>query len=164
MTANPGPAAGDRLTRGGPRPSAPTARPGGALPGLLVVIIDNTILNTALPALAEVLPAATARLQWITNAYTLCFAAMLITAGALGARYGHQLSLIGGLAVLALGGVRPPRPTSGTGGVIAARVVMGLGAAFVMPATLSISWRVFGRPETLAGHRRLVSRPPGSAS
>src|SRR5258708_25995582 len=70
---------------------------------LLVVVIDNTILNTALPTLARVLHAGTSSLQWITDAYTLCFAALLIPAGALGDRYGRRLSLLGGLAVFALG-------------------------------------------------------------
>ncbi len=51
---------------------------------LLVVVIDNTILNTALPTLARVLHAGTSSLQWIADAYTLCFAALLIPAGALG--------------------------------------------------------------------------------
>ena len=67
---------------------------------LLVVVIDNTILNTALPTLARVLHAGTSSLQWISDAYTLCFAALLIPAGALGDRYGRRLSLLGGLAEL----------------------------------------------------------------
>src|SRR6202167_2338348 len=70
---------------------------------LLIVVIDNTILNTALPTLARVLHAGTSSLQWITDAYTLCFAALLIPAGALGDRFGRKRSLIGGLAVFALG-------------------------------------------------------------
>ena len=57
---------------------------------LLIVVIDNTILNTALPTLARVLHAGTSSLQWITDAYTLCFAALLIPAGALGDRFGRQ--------------------------------------------------------------------------
>ena len=70
---------------------------------LLVVVIDNTILNTALPTLARVLHASTADLQWITDAYTLVFAALLIVAGALGDRYGRRGALILGLAVFAAG-------------------------------------------------------------
>src|SRR5215475_15746612 len=72
---------------------------------LLVVVIDNTILNTALPTLARVLHAGTSSLQWITDAYTLCFAALLIPAGALGDRYGRRLSLVAGLIVFAAGSV-----------------------------------------------------------
>jgi EmrB/QacA subfamily drug resistance transporter len=119
---------------------------------LLVVVIDNTILNTALPTLARVLPAGTSSLQWIADAYTLCFAALLIPAGALGDRYGRRTSLVGGLAVFALGSTAAAF-ASGTGMLIAARVVMGLGAAFVMPATLSILNSVFPpreRPQAIA--------------
>src|ERR1022692_2166533 len=119
---------------------------------LLVVVLDNTILNTALPTLARVLHAGTSSLQWITDAYTLCFAALLIPAGALGDRYGRRLSLLGGLAVFALGSTAAAL-APGTGMLIGARVVMGLGAAFVMPATLSILNAVFPpkeRPQAIA--------------
>jgi len=119
---------------------------------LLIVVIDNTILNTALPTLARVLHAGTSSLQWITDAYTLCFAALLIPAGALGDRYGRRLSLVGGLATFALGSTAAAF-ASGTGMLIGARVVMGLGAAFVMPATLSILNAVFPpkeRPQAIA--------------
>src|SRR6266851_3602093 len=119
---------------------------------LLIVVIDNTILNTALPTLARVLHAGTSSLQWITDAYTLCFAALLIPAGALGDRYGRRRSLLGGLAVFALGSAIAAF-APGTGMLIAARVIMGLGAAFVMPATLSILNSVFPpkeRPQAIA--------------
>ena len=119
---------------------------------LLVVVIDNTILNTALPTLARVLHAGTSSLQWITDAYTLCFAALLIPAGALGDRFGRRISLLGGLAVFALGSVGAA-VSAGTGTLIVARVVMGLGATFVMPATLSILNAVFPpkeRPQAIA--------------
>ena len=119
---------------------------------LLVVVIDNTILNTALPTLARVMAADTSSLQWITDAYTLCFAALLIPAGALGDRYGRRISLIGGLTVFALGSMAAAFST-GTGQLIAARVLMGLGATFVMPATLSIVNAVFPpreRPQAIA--------------
>ena len=119
---------------------------------LLVVVIDNTILNTALPTLARVLHAGTSSLQWITDAYTLCFAALLVPAGALGDRYGRRLSLLGGLVVFALGSTAAAF-APGTGMLIGARVMMGLGAAFVMPATLSILNAVFPpkeRPQAIA--------------
>jgi EmrB/QacA subfamily drug resistance transporter len=119
---------------------------------LLIVVIDNTILNTALPTLARVLHAGTSSLQWITDAYTLCFAALLIPAGALGDRYGRRRSLLGGLAVFALGSAIAAF-APGTGMLIAARVIMGVGAAFVMPATLSILNSVFPpkeRPQAIA--------------
>ena len=119
---------------------------------LLVVVIDNTILNTALPTLARTLHAGTSGLQWIADAYTLCFAALLIPAGALGDRYGRKLSLLGGLTVFALGSTLAAF-AGGTSTLIVARVVMGLGAAFVMPATLSILNSVFPpreRPQAIA--------------
>jgi EmrB/QacA subfamily drug resistance transporter len=109
---------------------------------LLAGVIDNTVLNTALPTLARVLHAGTSSLQWIVDAYTLCFAALLIPAGALGDRYGRRLSLIGGLSVFALGSLAAAfAPSAGV--LIVDRVVMGFGAAFVMPATLSILNAVF---------------------
>jgi len=119
---------------------------------LLVVVIDNTVLNTALPTLARVLPAGTSSLQWMVDAYTLCFAALLIPAGALGDRYGRRLSLIGGLLLFALGSLAASFATSASV-LVADRVVIGIGAAFVMPATLSILNAVFPpkeRPQAIA--------------
>ena len=119
---------------------------------LLAGVIDNTVLNTALPTLARVLHAGTSSLQWIVDAYTLCFAALLIPAGALADRYGRRLSLIGGLIVFAFGSLAAAfAPSAGV--LIADRVLMGLGAAFVMPATLSILNAVFPpaeRPQAIA--------------
>jgi len=109
---------------------------------LLAGVIDNTVLNTALPTLARVLHAGTSSLQWITDSYTLCFAALLIPAGALADRYGRRLSLVGGLIVFAIGSLVAAFATSANV-LIADRVLMGLGAAFVMPATLSILNAVF---------------------
>ena len=109
---------------------------------LLAGVIDNTVLNTALPTLARVLHAATSSLQWIVDGYTLCFAALLIPAGALGDRYGRRRSLMGGLVVFALGSLAASfAPNAGV--LVADRVLMGVGAAFVMPATLSILNAVF---------------------
>jgi len=109
---------------------------------LLAGVIDNTVLNTALPTLARVLHAGTSSLQWVVDAYTLCFAALLIPAGAIGDRYGRRLSLIGGLSVFALGSLAAAlAPNAGV--LVVDRVVMGFGAAFVMPATLSILNAVF---------------------
>jgi EmrB/QacA subfamily drug resistance transporter len=109
---------------------------------LLVVVIDNTILNTALPTLARALSASTTGLQWITDAYTLTFAALLIVAGALGDRYGRRGALLVGLTVFAAGSAAAAL-SSGTGELIAFRAVMGVGGALVMPATLSILTAVF---------------------
>jgi len=109
---------------------------------LLVVVIDNTILNTALPTLARVLKATTTDLQWFTDAYTLTFAALLIMAGAIGDRFGRRRALLAGLVIFAAGSAWAAM--SGDSSVlIAARALMGVGAAFVMPATLSILTAVF---------------------
>jgi EmrB/QacA subfamily drug resistance transporter len=116
---------------------------------LLIVVIDNTILNTALPTLARVLGASTTGLQWITDAYTLAFAALLIVAGALGDRFGRRSALIAGLVVFAAGSAWAAR-SGETSVLIAARVMMGVGAAFVMPATLSILTAVFPARERAA--------------
>jgi EmrB/QacA subfamily drug resistance transporter len=91
-------------------------------------------------------------LQWITDAYALVFAALLIPAGALGDRFGRRLALIGGLAVFALGSLAAAF-AGGAHTLIADRVIMGVGAAFVMPATLSILNAVFPpaeRPQAIA--------------
>jgi MFS family permease len=121
----------------GPGQRANSRRPGGhrrrglilmlLCLSLLVVVIDNTILNTALLTLARMLHAGTSSLQWITVGYTLCFAALLIPAGVLGDRYGRRRSLVSGLTIFALGSTAAAF-ASGTGMLIGARVVMGLGA------------------------------------
>src|SRR5215813_1104093 len=113
---------------------------------LLVVVIDNTILNTALPTLARVLRASTSDLQWITDAYTLAFAALLVMAGALGDRFGRRNALVLGLVIFASGSAWAARSVDSST-LIAARAVMGVGAAFVMPATLSILTAVFPAKE-----------------
>jgi len=109
---------------------------------LLVVVIDNTILNTALPVLARVLHASTTDLQWITDGYTLTFAALLVMAGALGDRFGRRRALVLGLAIFASGSAWAAL-SGGAATLVAARGLMGVGAAFVMPATLSILTAVF---------------------
>jgi len=116
---------------------------------LLVVVIDNTILNTALPTLAQVLHATTSDLQWITDAYTLVFAALLITAGALGDRYGRRGALLLGLAIFGAGSAAAAVSGSAEA-LIAFRAVMGVGGALVMPATLSILTAVFPARERAA--------------
>ncbi|WP_432975346.1 MFS transporter [Dactylosporangium sp. CA-233914] len=109
---------------------------------LVAVTLDNSVLNTALPSLAHALRAGTADLQWITDAYTLVFASALILAGTLGARLGSRNALLGGLAVFG-GGSAVAALSDSPGQLIAWRAVMGLGAAFVMPATLAIITRIF---------------------
>jgi EmrB/QacA subfamily drug resistance transporter len=109
---------------------------------LMIVIVGNTSLNVALPRLAEDLQAPTSDLQWIVDAYSLVFAGVLLTAGALGDRFGRKGALQLGLLIFGAGIVAGALSTSSTQ-LIASRAVMGLGAAFVMPATLSILTNVF---------------------
>ena len=112
---------------------------------VFLVVVDNTIVNTALPTLAKDLHAGTSQLQWIVDAYTLAVAGLLLVAGALGDRYGRHRLLAGGLAVLGLGAALAALSANATE-LIATRALMGVGAAAIMPATLSILSDVFDDP------------------
>ncbi|MCU1485602.1 MAG: hypothetical protein JWN67_2348, partial [Actinomycetia bacterium] len=119
---------------------------------LMVIMIANGSLNVALPQLADDLHASTSGLQWMVDAYSLVFAGMLFTAGTLGDRFGRKLALQGGM-VLFLVGALGASVAHGAGQVVAARAVMGLAAAFVMPSTLSLLANVFTadeRPRAIA--------------
>ncbi|HLT16268.1 MAG TPA: DHA2 family efflux MFS transporter permease subunit [Acidimicrobiales bacterium] len=119
---------------------------------LMIVIIGNTALNVAIPTLARELDASTTDLQWMVDAYALVFAGMLFTAGTLGDRFGRKGALQGGLVLFAIGTLIAAFATTSTM-VIAARAVMGLAAAFVMPSTLSLLTNVFPpaeRPKAIA--------------
>ena len=109
---------------------------------LLVVGIDNTILNVALPSLERDLGASASELQWIVDAYMLVFAGLLLTAGALGDRFGRKRALTFGLLVFAAGSTWASLADT-AGSLIAARALMGVGGAFIMPSTLSILTNVF---------------------
>lgn len=109
---------------------------------LVVITLDNTILNVALPTLVEKLHATDSQLQWIVDGYTLVFAGLLLTAGSLGDRLGRKGSLQIGLLVFGLGSGLSAIATSPTN-LIITRCVMGIGGAFIMPATLSILTNVF---------------------
>ncbi len=99
--------------------------------------LDTTIVNIALPSLVRQLDASTRELQWIVDAYTLTFASLVLAAGSLSDRYGRKGALLTGLAVFgcasAVGGL-----VDSPGALIAVRAVMGVGAAVIFPATLSI--------------------------
>ncbi len=112
---------------------------------LLLVVVDSSIVNVALPTLSRVLHASTTSLQWITDAYTLAVAGLLLTLGSLGDRIGRQRLLAAGLAVFGLGSALAGMSSS-AGQLIAFRVLMGIGAAAIMPATLSILTSVFTNP------------------
>ena len=102
-----------------------------------IISLDTTIVNIALPSLVRQLDASTRELQWVVDAYTLTFAALVLAAGSLSDRYGRKGALLTGLAVFggatAVGGL-----VDSPGALIAVRAVMGVGAAVIFPATLSI--------------------------
>ncbi len=107
-----------------------------------MIVIDNTIVNVALPTLVRDLGTSITDLQWVVDAYTLVFAGLLLTAGSLGDRFGRKTALTVGLVVF--GGASAAAAFSGSvSALIGARAVMGIGAALIMPATLSILTNVF---------------------
>ena len=112
---------------------------------LMVIGVDNTILNVALPTLVRDLHATTSQLQWIVDAYTLVFAGLLLTAGSLGDRFGRRLGLTTGLLIFGGGSVASALVHS-PDHLIATRALMGIGGALIMPATLSIISNVFTVP------------------
>jgi EmrB/QacA subfamily drug resistance transporter len=109
---------------------------------LVMIVVANASLNVALPTLVKDLHAGSSSLQWIVDAYSLVFAGLLLTAGSLGDRYGRRLALNGGLLIFGGASGLAAFATSSSQ-LIAARAVMGVGAALVMPATLSILAHVF---------------------
>ena len=114
------------------------------------VTVDTTIVNVTLPTLSTALDASTRELQWIVDAYTLVFSALLLAAGHIGDRFGRRLALQAGLLVFAATSVLAALTTS-TAQLIGARALMGVGAALVFPATLAIIVAVFFWGSALQG-------------
>jgi EmrB/QacA subfamily drug resistance transporter len=112
---------------------------------LLMIGLDNTILSVALPTLVRDLHASSSQLQWIVDSYTIVFAGLLLVAGSLGDRFGRKWALLGGLALFTLGSALSAFAGSPEI-LILTRALMGVGGAFVMPATLSILTNVFIDP------------------
>jgi len=109
---------------------------------LLLVTLDNTILNVALPTLVRKLDATTTDLQWIVDAYVLVFAGLLLVAGSLGDRLGRKRMFLTGVVLFAAGSAWAA--FSGSVEVlIAARASMGVGGALIMPSTLAIITDMF---------------------
>ncbi len=119
---------------------------GALVLSILTIGLDATILNVALPTLATSVHATNSQLQWIVDAYVLVFAGLLLPAGALGDRYGRKrlmlvsLLLFGGSSALAAF-------TTDPGQLIAARAVMGVGAAILMPISMALLPVLFGEAE-----------------
>jgi EmrB/QacA subfamily drug resistance transporter len=109
--------------------------------------LDTTIVNVALPTLVRALHTSNSELQWVVDAYNLVFAALLLASGSLSDRVGRKGMLLAGLGVFGTASLLGGFTTSPTG-LIIARCVMGVGAAMVFPATLSLISNVFtGRAE-----------------
>jgi EmrB/QacA subfamily drug resistance transporter len=109
---------------------------------VFLALVDNTIVNVALPSISRQLHATTSDLQWIVDAYSLVFASLLLVGGSLGDRYGRKGALQTGLVAFA--GFSAFAGLSGSTGVlIVARCLMGLAAAFIFPATLAILTNTF---------------------
>jgi EmrB/QacA subfamily drug resistance transporter len=113
---------------------------------LVIIGLDNTVMNVALPSIQGELGVSGSTLQWIVDAYMLVFAGLLLAAGNLGDRRGRKRALQGGLLIFGLASVAGAFATTGTQ-LIAARAAMGIGGALIMPSTLSIIMDVFPKEE-----------------
>ncbi len=109
---------------------------------LFMIMLDNTVVNVALPSIQKDLGASLSSLEWTVNAYTLTFAVLLVTGGRLGDIFGRRRAFLSGVVLFAassaLIGFAPDQ-----GWLVAGRAVQGIGAAFMMPGTLSIISNTF---------------------
>ncbi len=129
---------------------------------VFLVVVDNTIVNVALPRLSSDLGASTTQLQWIVDAYSLVFAGLLLAGGAIGDRLGRKGVLQTGLVIFAAMSTLGAFAQS-SGQLIAARAAMGVGAALVFPATLAILTNVFTDPTERAKAIGVWSAVSGAA-
>jgi EmrB/QacA subfamily drug resistance transporter len=129
---------------------AGTLRPGAVTAvvclALATVVAAMSSLNVALPDIARATHATQTQLAWIIDAYSLVFASLLLPAGAIGDRYGRRLALIAGLSIFGAGSAVAMTAHSASE-LIGLRAVLGLGAALVMPATLSTITGTFAREQ-----------------
>ncbi|HUN37004.1 MAG TPA: DHA2 family efflux MFS transporter permease subunit [Trebonia sp.] len=109
---------------------------------VLLTVVDNTIVNVALPTISRKLAASTTDLQWVVDGYTLAFAGLLLVGGNLGDRLGRRRMLQTGLVLFAVTSVTAAISRT-SGELIAARAAMGIAAALIYPATLAILNNVF---------------------
>ncbi len=109
---------------------------------LFMIMLDNTVVNVALPSIQRDLDASISSLEWTVNAYTLTFAVLLVTGGRLGDIFGRRRMFLFGVVVFAVSsaaiGVSPDQAW-----LVGGRAIQGIGAAFMMPATLSIISNAF---------------------
>src|ERR1700742_2505925 len=109
---------------------------------LLIIGLDNTVLNVALPTLQTHFSASAATLQWIVDAYLLAFAGVLLTMGTLGDRFGRKRALQSGLVLFGVASVLAALAQNADQ-LIVLRAAMGIGGAMIMPATLSVIMEIF---------------------
>ncbi|WP_408995108.1 MFS transporter, partial [Streptomyces europaeiscabiei] len=112
----------------------------------LTVLLDNTVLNVAIPSLTEELGAATSDIQWMINAYSLVQSGLLLTAGSAADRYGRKKMLVAGLVLFGIGSLMAGLAQS-TGQLIAARAGMGVGGALLLTTTLAVAMQIFAPEE-----------------
>ena len=113
---------------------------------VVIVVLDSTIVNIALPTLQSEMNTTLSELQWIINAYIMVFGALMLTTGALGDRWGRARMLQAGIVVFAGASLAAAFASSG-GQLILWRAIMGIGGAMILPATLAIVTNVFPREE-----------------
>ncbi|BCL16564.1 MFS transporter [Micromonospora sagamiensis] len=112
----------------------------------LVVVLDNTVLTVAVPALTRDLAASTADIQWVINAYALVQSGLLLTAGSVVDRYGRRRMLLAGLVLFGLASLAAAAAQS-SGQLIAARAALGIGGALLVTGTLAVAMQVFDAEE-----------------
>ncbi|MEU5956076.1 MFS transporter [Streptomyces sp. NPDC047525] len=114
----------------------------------LTVLLDNTVLNVAIPSLTEELDASTADIQWMINAYSLVQSGLLLTAGSASDRYGRKKMLTAGLVLFGVGSLVAGLSQS-SGQLIAARAGMGIGGALLITTTLAVVVQIFDDSERM---------------
>ncbi|HEX4431822.1 MAG TPA: MFS transporter [Frankiaceae bacterium] len=128
------------------------------LSAMMVVVLDTTILNVALPSMERELSASQSQQEWMVDAYTLTFAGFMFAAGVMGDRFGRKRLMLLGLALFGISSLACAMATSPYF-VIASRAVMGIGAAAVVPTTLSVISNVFSdadRPRAIGIYAGLI--------
>src|SRR5690349_8529190 len=106
-------------------------------------MLDNSILNVALPTIGRQLHASTTALQWVTGAYAITFGGLMLAFGALADRFGRRQLMLTGLALLGLASLTTAFVTTAPQ-LIAVRVAMGIAAAMTTPGSMALAFRLFG--------------------
>ena len=129
---------------------------------LFMIMLDNTVVNVALPSIQRDLDVSVSSLEWTVNAYTLTFAVLLVTGGRLGDIFGRRRGFLTGVVIFGLSSLFIAFSQSGEW-LIVGRAVQGVGAAFMMPATLSIISNAFPAARTWPRDRH-VGRDLGAGA